>query len=135
LALIVSCCLRIVGEIIRVAKRVGADATVIEGLEAAAQQTQFKRAVKEVNPAIPEQLLVCGENPLTLLHKALSEGLHAETDDKCLEFAQDIRLVLSELAEGVSTMLKDQNELQNAVNRLTSKQQKRAKKSDDAATE
>jgi hypothetical protein len=33
-------------------------------------------------------------NPLGVLHSALSEGLHAESDDKCLEQAAVVREVL-----------------------------------------
>lgn len=57
-------------------------------------------------------------NPLTLLHTALSEGLHTEDDHTCLELAQSIRTVLTELAERMSAVLKDQQELQTAVSKL-----------------
>jgi hypothetical protein len=71
--------------------------------------------------AIPQTLLINGQNPLTLLHSALSEGLHAKSDEDCLELATSIRLVLMELAERIATALKDEAELRNAVNRLLKK--------------
>jgi hypothetical protein len=68
---------------------------------------------------MPESLLIQGHhNPLTLLHSALSKGLHAETDAACLEMAQSIRLVLAELAERLSAALKNDVELNAAVSRL-----------------
>lgn len=33
-------------------------------------------------------------NPLNLLHSTLSEGLHAKTDEECLEVAGSIRDIL-----------------------------------------
>ena len=68
---------------------------------------------------MPQSLLIGGHyNPLTLLHKALSVGLHEQTDAYCLELAHDIRLVLGELAERLSSALKDEAELNEAVARL-----------------
>jgi hypothetical protein len=53
-----------------------------------------------------------------LLHSALSEGIHAQTDEECLEIATSIRVVLSELADRISIALKDHAELKQAVSRL-----------------
>ncbi len=109
---------RLISEIIRVAKKSEASPDVIHQLEAAKNQTQFSKAVGEVKDAIPEVLLINGHNPLTLLHKALSKGLHSQSDDECLEVAMSIRLVLTELAERIGVALKDQAELTRAVGRL-----------------
>ncbi|EGR8992406.1 hypothetical protein BST55_22545 [Vibrio vulnificus] len=55
--------------------------------------------VKDLLPAIlrPE-----GMNPLSALHSALSEGLHAESDQECLEFAEHCREVLVFLVNQVA---------------------------------
>jgi hypothetical protein len=45
-------------------------------------------------------------------------GLHAKTDEECLAFAHDARVVLAELAERLSQALKDEAELNTAVTRL-----------------
>jgi hypothetical protein len=45
-----------------------------------------------------------------LLHKALSEGLHAGSDAESLEIAQDIRVILSEFSERLRDGLKDEKE-------------------------
>ena len=54
--------------------------------------------------AIPESLLINGHNPILLLHNALSEGVHAMTDEQCLELASSIRIVLAELSERISAL-------------------------------
>lgn len=109
---------RILDEIIRVSERLGASNDVLEDLRAARAETLFSKAVEAIKHGIPENLLIDGHNPLTLLHSALSEGLHAQTDEECLELATSIRVVLADLAERMGTALKDDAELANAVNRL-----------------
>jgi hypothetical protein len=47
-----------------------------------------------VKDLLPEILRPDGMNPLNLLHTTLSEGLHAKTDDECLEVAGSIREIL-----------------------------------------
>ncbi|HEV3260205.1 MAG TPA: hypothetical protein VG013_25335, partial [Gemmataceae bacterium] len=114
---------RLFNEIIRVAKKLNAPQDQIQGLEAAKAETQFSKAIEHIKPAIPNELLIQGRNPLLLLHTALSEGLHALTDGECLELATSIREVLFELAERIGQVLKEQASLDVAVARLTQKKQ------------
>lgn len=109
---------RLLDEIIRVSRRLGAKPEKIALLEKAKVETQFSNAVEMVKDAIPESLLVQGHNPFTLLYKALSEGLHAESDEGCLEAASAIRVVLAELSERIGQVLKDDAELKEAISRL-----------------
>ena len=96
----------------------GAKSGVLTQFQTAAKETQFSKAIDKVKGAIPVSLFIEGHNPSTLLHSALSEGMHAQSDDRCLELAQDIRIVLIELAERISQSLKDDAELKGAVSRL-----------------
>ncbi len=112
---------QIFDEIIKVAKSTGAPKDFIESLRTAKSENQFTRAVDSVKAGFPQVLLIDGHNPLTLLHSALSEGLHAKTDNDCLELAHSIRIVLTELAERLGEILKDQSELKAAVSNLMSK--------------
>jgi len=109
---------RILDEIIRVAEKIGAAPDVIDDLNAAKKETQFSKAVDAIKHGIPQALLVNCHNPLTLLHSALSEGLHAQTDERCLELATTIRVVLTDLAERLGNALKEEAELNAAVSRL-----------------
>jgi len=119
---------QIFDEIIKVAESTGAGADFIESLRAAKSENSFTRAVDSLKPGLPQALLIEGHNPLTLLHSALSEGLHAKTDNDCLELAHTIRILLTELAERLGEILKDQSELKAAVAKLMTK------KSDDQPT-
>jgi hypothetical protein len=109
---------RILGEILKVAELEKNDA-VATAVRAAMMETQFTKAAERIKEAFPESLKISSHNPMTLLHDALSDGLHAKTDADCLELASDIRIVLTEFATRVSEVLKDDAKLKEAVNRLT----------------
>jgi hypothetical protein len=109
---------RIIAEIARVAQKLGAKPEMLETFKAAEKETQFSKAIDAIKDGIPDVLRIGPHNPLTLLHTALSEGLHEHTDKECVQIAQEIRLVLTDLAERLSQALKEEAELQTAVSRL-----------------
>ncbi|MDO8980290.1 MAG: hypothetical protein Q7V17_13760 [Afipia sp.] len=109
---------RILDEIIKVSEKLGATAEALSVLHDAKKEIQFSKSVASVKNAIPQALLINGHNPLTLLHSALSVGLHEQTDERCLELAHDVRVVLAELSERLTQALKDEAELNSAVSRL-----------------
>jgi hypothetical protein len=108
---------QILDEIIKVAAKVAPE--MVGTFEAAKSENQFLKAIDSIKGVIPQNLRVNGHNPLTLLHSALSKGIHAQTDDRCLEFAHDIRVVLADLAERIGQALKGDAELSEAILRLT----------------
>ena len=108
----------LLSQIRKVAEKLGGAPQLLEELDAAMKETQFTNAVDKVKHAIPQTLLIDGHNPLTLLHAALSEGLHARTDQECLEIATSIRVVLADFVERASNAIRDDAELKAAVGRL-----------------
>jgi hypothetical protein len=112
---------RILDEVLKVSRKVGAPVKAIKALEEAKAETQFSKALANVKDAIPQALLINGHNPLTLLHSALSDGLHQRSDEHCLEIASSIRVVLAELSERLAQALKDEAELNKALSRLMAK--------------
>ncbi len=66
----------------------------------ATRQTSEK--IDLVKDLLPSALKPEGMNPLAALHRALSEGLHAESDQRCLELAAAVRDVLTYLTSQVS---------------------------------
>ena len=117
---------RLIDQIANVAKRINADKGIIEMLDRAKGEGQFSAAVDMIKDAVPEVLRIDGHNPLKLLHSALSEGLHSQDDDECLELATSIRVLLSDLCERISTALKEEAEIQTALSRLLTRSQKKA---------
>jgi hypothetical protein len=116
---------RIFDEIIKVARRLNAPEQTIGELEAARNETQFSKGVSMVKEGIPQALLINGHNPLLLLHRALSEGLHDRSDEECLELATSVRVVLDELAEHLAQALKDEAQLDHALKTLLSTKDKK----------
>lgn len=53
--------------------------------------TVAQEKIDLVKDLLPSSLRPGGVNPLAAMHSALSEGLHAESDEECLEYADAIR--------------------------------------------
>lgn len=111
---------RIIKEIAKVAEQSQLSSDIQALFTKASLEGRFRQSVDMIKEVIPPSLFINGNNPLTLLHSALSSGLHDEgmTDDRCLELAQSIRIVLVELAERLATALKTDQELTNALKTL-----------------
>ena len=101
------------------AEKLGTPPEKLKVFEEALAQPQFSTAVDMLKDAIPAKLLILdGRNPLTLLYKPLSMQIHDFSDDQCLEQAADIRIILNETFDTISRVLKDDEALKAAVNRL-----------------
>jgi hypothetical protein len=107
--------------IIAVCKTVGGQEELVKEMDSAKREVSFKKAVEQIKTALPQGLLIDGHNPLLALHHALSIGLHNDSDAKCLEAAQDVRLVLTDLIERMALLRQENSELKNAVQRLFAK--------------
>jgi hypothetical protein len=107
----------IIGKIAKAVQIVGTTAAIDQLFKDAMNQFQFSQSIEMLKDVIPQALLINGENPLILLHSALSKGLHDPemTDQHCLQLAQSIRVVLTELAERIATVSKEDRELVNAI--------------------
>ncbi|RBA24480.1 hypothetical protein [Herminiimonas fonticola] len=96
-------------KVIAAANELGAEPALIQELTTAKKATRFTEATRTLRSAMPRSLLINGENPLTLLHDALSDGLHNQTDVQCLEAAGNVRVVLIHFIEQLDLALqKDQ---------------------------
>lgn len=103
-------------EMIKVAKVISAPAEMIQQLTAAKVEYQFGKAIGSVDFAIPDVLKIDDHNPMLLLYQALSDVLHnADEDDEALVKARSVRLVLSELAERLHALKRDNTELKKAL--------------------
>jgi hypothetical protein len=109
---------RILDEVIKVAEKLGAGVEAMAELRAARSETQFSKALSMVKAAIPQVLLINGQNPLALLHSALSEGVHDRSDEECLAIASSVRVVLGELSERMAQAMKDEAEISKALSTL-----------------
>ena len=110
---------RILEEIVKVSQKIGAPRSKIDKLHEAIEETQFSKSLEMAKDVLPESLLIENHNPMRLLHRALSKGVHELTDDQCLERARSIREVLGELAERLAFLLKNKAKLKKAISTLT----------------
>jgi len=76
---------RLLGEILKVSKKLGAKEDITDTIESAIAEVQFSKAIDTVKESMPESLLIDGHNPFKLLHKALSIGIHNQPDENCLK--------------------------------------------------
>lgn len=111
-------------EIIKVCQTVGASEELVAELEAAKKEISFAKSMEKIKTGLPDGLLIDGHNPLNALHGALSVGLHSESDEDCLEYAQAVRLVVSDLVERIALLKQDNKQLSAAVRRLLAKKDK-----------
>ena len=109
---------RILGEIVKVSEKIGVAPDKRDTLREAIKETQFSKALKMAKDVMPDSLLIDGHSPMFLLHRALSRGVHELSDEECLKLASAVRLVLGELSERLSDILKDEAELTEAMSTL-----------------
>lgn len=109
---------RLIDNIANVLTNLKVDNEALVLLENAKNEIQFKTSMNKLKPYLPKELLIHDSNPLVLLHKSLSVGLHGMTDEECLEYAHSIRVVLTELADRLKSLLADHNELKRALKNL-----------------
>jgi hypothetical protein len=114
---------RIIDQMLKICNKYDNMAELIEQFEQAKKEIQFSTAVDLIKIALPSSLLIDNHNPLKLLHAALSKGIHEMSDDECLEKANSIRIILTELCNRMNELLKDDKELHAAINLLTSSQE------------
>lgn len=65
-----------------------------DALIKAKQTIVTQEKIDLVKDLLPPILRPEGMNPLSALHSALSEGLHAQSDEECLEYAETCREIL-----------------------------------------
>ena len=65
-----------------------------EALQRTKKTIVAQEKIDVVKDLLPPILRPDGMNPLSVLHSSLSEGLHAGSDEECLEYARECREVL-----------------------------------------
>jgi len=78
-------------------------------------------AVKEL---VPDVLRPGGINPLAVLHSALSQGIHAKSDEACLDLAAEVRESLTFLIEQLTRTKENAKTYQASMKALQEKRSK-----------
>lgn len=81
--------------------------------------------IELVKDLLPPILRPEGMNPLSALHSALSEGLHAESDEECLEYAETCREILIFLVNQVAASKAASKGFTDSMRKLLEKKSKK----------
>ncbi len=73
-----------------------------EALEKTKNTTVTQEKIELVKDLLPSILRPDGMNPLQTLHSILSEGLHARSDDDCLQYSDQCRSIIIFLVNQIS---------------------------------
>jgi hypothetical protein len=93
----------------------------LEALKKTKETIVAQEKIELVKDLLPEILRPDGMNPLGQLHSTLSEGLHAKTDDECLEIAGSIRDILVFLVNQILQTKESSKKFTNRMRRLLEK--------------
>jgi hypothetical protein len=80
-----------------------------------------KDKIDLISTIVPESLKPGGHNPIGVLYRVLSEGLHSLTDEQCLELASDVRENLEVLVHLIDTTKRATKKLSDTMSKLMNK--------------
>ncbi len=103
----------------------GEQDSYIEALEKTKKTKVAQDKIKLVKDLLPSNLRPDGMNPLTILHDNLSEGLHAKTDEECLELTANLREILIFLVNQVLRSNEESKKFTSSMRTLLEKKQKK----------
>ena len=93
----------------------------LAALQKTKQTIVAKEKIEMVKDLLPEILRPSGQNPLGLLHDFLSGGLHAGSEEECLENAQHIREVLVFLVNQIIRSKSSSKQFTDSMRKLLDK--------------
>ena len=100
-----------------------------EKYQEALKETKKTKVTEEkinlVKDLLPNTLTPDGINPLAVLHSTLSEGLHSESDEKCLEYADKIKKSLLFLVNRVLKIINEDQEFTESLKGLLDEKSKK----------
>lgn len=94
-------------------------------LEKTKETTVTSEKIDLVKDLLPSILRPDGMNPLAALHSALSQGLHAESDEECLELSENCREILIFLVNQISASKESAKTFTASMRKLLDKKSER----------
>ena len=118
---------KIFDRIIEAAKRLEGTAELIADLERAKASKSFEASLQEIKHALPSDLLIDGQNPISLLHDLYSDSVHNLSDEEYLALAEDARNVLIALCERIAQVLQKENVVSQSLARIAKRKSERTR--------
>lgn len=100
-------------------------AEYLEALEKTKKTRVTQEKIDLVKDLLPSILKPNGMNPLGVLHSELSEGLHAESDEACLENANHIKSILTFLINQIIQSKQSAKDFTEGMKSLLEKKSKK----------
>lgn len=97
----------------------------LEALEKTKKTRVTQEKIELIKDLLPSILKPNGMNPLGVLHSELSEGLHAESDEACLENANHIKSILTFLINQIIKSRESAKEFTESMMSLLNKKSKK----------
>ena len=92
-----------------------------KALEDVAKTRVASKKIELVKDLLPQSLRPEDLNPLAILHSSLSVGLHGQSDNACLEKADDIKSVLTFLVNQISKHKESSTQFTDSMRKLLDK--------------
>jgi len=108
----------ILEEIKRLLVTLGNDEHSVDLIEEAIASHRTEDKINIAKNSLPGILRPAGTNPLTTIHQALSRGIHAKTDEECINHAIEIRESLNFLIDTLHTQGERTGRYLEAINKI-----------------
>ena len=103
----------------------GVPSTDVEKIRAAKNEKAYEDKLKIAARAIPEVLKPDGANPFQAMYDILSVGIHTQSEDECLQIADDTREIFDYLFDRLRTETSDRTTFVSKVKAITGKRSPR----------
>jgi len=97
----------------------GSDERILSELKTLDASAPMSTRIEYANKALPENLKPNGLNPLGVLYGALSQGVHADSDEVCLEKSVSIEVCLKYLISELYTRKKGRESFASNVGKIS----------------
>ena len=99
-------------------KKINADQIIIDDFTKAKETNSFTNSMYFIKDKLPERLKLNGNNPIKVLFKAYSAGVHLNKikDNDCVETATTLRIILLKTIHLLDEIITDDQELIDAIN-------------------
>ncbi len=99
-------------------KSTSTDQSLLNKLSELKSNTPMSDKIKVANNAIPNYLIPSGLNPLGRLYQVLSEGVHNDSDESCLERAGTLQKCIKYLVSELASRKNNREAFKNSIGTL-----------------
>lgn len=102
----------------RIKELVEDDSEVVKAIEKVKTEHVAENRIQIASTVLPESLKIAGTNPLSVIYSALSDGLHAQDDETCLNLAQNIREALTYLVHQIGLQMRGKQQFVESLKEI-----------------